>query len=97
MAFSVDPEIFARLHGMRLAGVVARGADNRVGRPAVDEARWSAWVAAAGSAAPYGNAQSHPRVLAWRQRLQAIGVSMRHFPRSTGRCRVAARRLVIRP
>jgi len=25
MEFSVDPEIFARLHGMRLAVVVARG------------------------------------------------------------------------
>src|SRR4029077_204510 len=40
------------------------------------------WAAAATSAAPYGNAQSHPRVLAWRQRFQAIGVSMRHFPTS---------------
>jgi DNA/RNA-binding domain of Phe-tRNA-synthetase-like protein len=82
MEFSVDPEIFARLHGMRLAVVVAHGLDNRAGRPAVDEAWSSAWAAAAGSAAPYGNAQSHPRVLAWRQRLQAIGVSVRHFPRS---------------
>ena len=82
MEFSVDPEIFARLHGMRLAVVVARGVDNRAGRPGVDEAWSSAWAAAAGSAAPYGNAQSHPRVLAWRQRLQAIGVSMRHFPTS---------------
>ena len=82
MQFSVDPEIFARLHGMRLAVVVARGVDNRAGRPGVDEAWSSAWAAAAGSAAPYGNAQSHPRVLAWRQRLQAIGVSMRHFPTS---------------
>jgi hypothetical protein len=33
MEFSVDPEIFARLHGMRLAVVVARGvaATPRVG------------------------------------------------------------------
>ena len=36
MQFSVDPEIFARLHDMRLAVVVARGVDNLAGRPAVD-------------------------------------------------------------
>ena len=82
MEFSVEPDVFARLHGMRLAVVVARGVDNVAGRPAVDDAWASAWAAAASSAAPYGNAQSHPRVLAWRQRFQAIGVSMRHFPTS---------------
>ena len=82
MEFSVDPEVLARLPGMRLAVVVAHDVDNRAGRPAVDEAWSAAWTAAAGAAAPYGNAQSHPRVLAWRQRLQTIGVSMRHFPTS---------------
>jgi DNA/RNA-binding domain of Phe-tRNA-synthetase-like protein len=82
MEFSVEPEVFARLPGMRLAVVVARDLDNHAGRPAVDQAWSAAWAAAAGGAAPYGNAQSHPRVLPWRQRLQAAGVSMRHFPTS---------------
>ena len=64
MDFSVDLEIFARLHGMRPAVVVARGVGNRAVRPAVDEAWSAARAAAASSAAPCGNAQSHPRVLA---------------------------------
>jgi DNA/RNA-binding domain of Phe-tRNA-synthetase-like protein len=82
MDFSVEPDVFARLPGMRLAVVVARDIDNRRERPEVAAAWTEAWAAAASVVAPYGNAQSHPRVLAWRQRFQAIGVSMRHFPTS---------------
>ena len=82
MEFSVEPNVFARFPGMRLAVVVAHDVDNRADRPEVALAWTEAWTAAASAAAPYGNAQSHPRVLAWRQRFQAIGVSMRHFPTS---------------
>ena len=82
MEFSVEPEIFARFPGMRLAVVVAHDVDNRADRPAVAEAWARTWSAAGAAVAPYGNAQSHPRVLAWRQRFQAMGVSMRHFPTS---------------
>jgi DNA/RNA-binding domain of Phe-tRNA-synthetase-like protein len=82
MEFFVESEVFARLPGMRLAVVVARELDNRARRPAVDDAWATTWAAGAGEASRYGNAQSHPRVLAWRQRLQAAGVSMRHFPTS---------------
>ena len=82
MEFSVEPDVFARFPGMRLAVVVAPDVDNRADRPPVARAWAETWAAAASAAAPYGNAQSHPRVLAWRQRFQAIGVSMRHFPTS---------------
>jgi DNA/RNA-binding domain of Phe-tRNA-synthetase-like protein len=82
MDFSVEPDVFTRFPGLRLAVVVARDIDNRLERPEVALAWTEAWAAAASAVAPYGNAQSHPRVAAWRQRLQAIGVSMRHFPTS---------------
>ena len=82
MDFSVEPDVFARFPGMRLAVVVARDIDNRTERPEVSRAWSEAWAAAASTIAPYGNAQSHPRVVAWRQRFQATGVSMRHFPTS---------------
>jgi DNA/RNA-binding domain of Phe-tRNA-synthetase-like protein len=82
MDFLVEPDVFARLPGMRLAVVVAHDVDNHPERPEVTRAWTEAWAAAAAAAAPYGNAQSHPRVVAWRQRFQAIGVSMRHFPTS---------------
>ena len=82
MDFSVEPDVFTRIPGMRLAVVVARDIDNRSERPEVSLAWDAAWAAAASAVAPYGNAQSHPRVVPWRQRFQAIGVSMRHFPTS---------------
>jgi DNA/RNA-binding domain of Phe-tRNA-synthetase-like protein len=80
--FWVEPEVFARIPGMRLAVVVARDVENRPDRPEVAHAWSEAWAAAAGAAQAYGNAQSHPRVQAWRQRFQAIGISMRQFPTS---------------
>jgi DNA/RNA-binding domain of Phe-tRNA-synthetase-like protein len=82
MEFSVAPEVFARVPGMRLAVVVARDLDNGADVPAV-AAEWAeAWAGAAAAAAPHGNAQSHPRIVPWRQRFQAIGVSMRQYPTS---------------
>ena len=80
MEFSVEPELFARFPGVRLAVVVARGVDNTRDVPAVAGAWADAWANAGPAAAPHGNAQSHPRVQAWRQRFQATGVSMRQFP-----------------
>jgi DNA/RNA-binding domain of Phe-tRNA-synthetase-like protein len=82
MQFSVEPDVFVRFPGMRLAVVVAHDVDNRADPPAVAEAWARAWAAAATAVAPYGNAQCHPRVRAWRERLQATGVSMRQFPTS---------------
>jgi DNA/RNA-binding domain of Phe-tRNA-synthetase-like protein len=82
MDFFVEPDVFTRFPGMRLAVVVAHDIDNRPERPEVFAAWADAWAAAVSALAPYGNAQSHPRVVAWRQRFQAIGVSMRHFPTS---------------
>jgi hypothetical protein len=56
MEFFVEPEVFARLPGLRLAVVVARDLDNRAQRPAVDHAWATTWAAAAGEASRYGNA-----------------------------------------
>lgn len=81
MEFAVGPEIWERFPGMRLAVVVARGVDNRAPNPAVDE-RWRrAWRDAADHAV-HGNAQSHPRVAPWRDRLRAAGAHPRDFPSS---------------
>jgi DNA/RNA-binding domain of Phe-tRNA-synthetase-like protein len=82
MEFSVEPDVFARFPGMRLAVVVAHDVDNREDRPGIAEAWTEAWAEAATAAARYENVQSHPRVRAWRERFQAAGVSMRQFPTS---------------
>ena len=63
MRFEVQPDAFARYPRMRLAIAVASGIDNRQPRAEV-VTRWrESWRAAAGTAAAFGNAQSHPRVV----------------------------------
>ncbi|HET8627764.1 MAG TPA: phenylalanine--tRNA ligase beta subunit-related protein [Thermomicrobiales bacterium] len=82
MEFVVEPAIFERFPGLRLAVVVAHGVDNRADRPAA-AARWrDAWDAAGREGAQYGNAQSHPRVRRWRERFRAQGISGKEFPSS---------------
>jgi DNA/RNA-binding domain of Phe-tRNA-synthetase-like protein len=81
-AFRVASEVFAAFPGLRLAVAVTEGIDNERARPTV-EAEWAAaWRAAAAEGAPYGNAQSHPRIRPWRERFAALGVSGKQFPSS---------------
>ena len=80
--FRVEPAIFARFPGLRLAVVVAHGVDNATARPAVAESWHAAWAGAARLAAGHGNAQSHPRVRPWREAFRATGVSSKEFPSS---------------
>jgi DNA/RNA-binding domain of Phe-tRNA-synthetase-like protein len=80
--FMVDPRVFERFPGMRLAVVVALGVDNERERPGVEELWREEWSRAAAGAEAYGNAQSHPRVQAWRERFRAMGVSSKEFPSS---------------
>lgn len=82
MGFSVEPDVFARFPGMRLAVVVARGVNNRADHSSVAREWAETWAGAPAAGAPHGNAQSHPRIVPWRQRFQAAGVSMRQYPTS---------------
>jgi DNA/RNA-binding domain of Phe-tRNA-synthetase-like protein len=82
MRLNVEPAIFARFPGLRIAVVVATGIDNQRAVPAIAE-RWrTEWLAAGATAQAFGNAQSHPRVRPWRTRFQAMGVSGKSFPSS---------------
>jgi hypothetical protein len=62
MELSVEPDVVARLPGVRLAVVVAHEADDRAERPAVPDARARARVAAATAVWPRRSVSSHPRV-----------------------------------
>ena len=82
MQFVVEPAMFERFPGMKLPVVVADGIDNSTELPAVTE-RWrQVWAEAARTAGGYGNAQSHPRVRPWRERLRAVGAHPKEFPSS---------------
>lgn len=82
MEFRVEPAVFARLPGMRIAAVVAQGLDNSAPRPALEEAWRAAWAAAGREGARYPNPQSHPHVRPWREAWRAMGVSSKDFPSS---------------
>jgi DNA/RNA-binding domain of Phe-tRNA-synthetase-like protein len=80
--FVVSPEIFELYPGLRLPVVVAEGVEAAADSSGVKKLWRQAWEEAGQSAAKYGNAQSHPRVAAWRDAMAATGVSGRKFPSS---------------
>ncbi|MFN2431543.1 MAG: B3/4 domain-containing protein [Gemmatimonadota bacterium] len=82
MELLVRPEVFAAFPGLRIAVAVARGVDNLAPRPAVEAGWRAAWATAGAAAAQHGNAQSHPRILPWRERFRALGVPPKQFPSS---------------
>ncbi len=80
MEFIVHPEIWRLFPGLRIAIVRAAGVDNRVERPSVAAAWRAAWAAA--GALAVANAQSHPRVVPWREAIRATGAPPKKFPSS---------------
>lgn len=81
MHFTIQRQIFTFFPGLKIAVAVAQGVDNQADRPGV-AALWDKTWATAKKAAVYGNAQSHPRVKPWRERLNAMGVPAKKFPSS---------------
>ncbi|WP_376797066.1 B3/4 domain-containing protein [Thermogemmatispora sp.] len=81
MQFCVHDEIFNWFPGLTLAVVIAEGIDNSRVPPEVSEEWRKTWRRAGQQAAAYGNAQSHPHVRPWRERLRALGVASK-FPSS---------------
>ena len=82
MRFVVDPEIFEFYPGLRLPVAVAEGVEAAADPTGVEKLWRQAWEEAGQSAPTYGNAQSHPRIAAWRDAMAATGVSGRKFPSS---------------
>jgi DNA/RNA-binding domain of Phe-tRNA-synthetase-like protein len=80
--FVVSPEIFELYPGLRLPVAVAQSVEPTAERARVKQLLGQAWEEAGGLAPTYGNAQSHPRVAAWREAMSATGVSGRRFPSS---------------
>lgn len=79
MEFIVEQEIFERFPGMLLAVAVAYGLDNSRENAPISADWQAAWAAAPDLVAPYPNAQSHPRIVPWRERFKAMGVSVKEF------------------
>jgi DNA/RNA-binding domain of Phe-tRNA-synthetase-like protein len=78
----VSPEIFELFPGLRLAVAMAEDLEGTRDNPKVEELWRTTWAGAARLASSHGNAQSHPRVRAWRDAMGSLGVSGRRFPSS---------------
>ena len=82
MRFVVSPEIFKLYPGLRLPVAVAEDVEAATDTAGVEKLWRQAWDVAGQLLPNYGNAQSHPRVAAWRDAMAATGVSGRKFPSS---------------
>jgi DNA/RNA-binding domain of Phe-tRNA-synthetase-like protein len=82
MRFVVAPEIFELFPGLKLPVAVAENVSPSADVAGVEELWRQSWEDAARSASDYDNAQSHPRVAAWRTAMSEIGISGRKFPSS---------------
>jgi DNA/RNA-binding domain of Phe-tRNA-synthetase-like protein len=80
--FVVSSEIFELFPGLNLPVAVAEGVDATADRTEVEKLWWQAWDEAPRVAPTFGNAQSHPRVAAWRKAMGVVGISGRKFPSS---------------
>ena len=75
-------EVFELFPGLKLSVAVAHGIQGDTGYAEIEKRWQQAWAGASREASSYQNAQSHPRVAAWREAMGAIGVSGRKFPSS---------------
>ena len=82
MRFVVSPKIFELYPGLKLPVVVAQGLEPTANSIRVEKLWREAWEEAGLLASTYANAQSHPRVAAWREAMAATGVSGRKYPSS---------------
>jgi DNA/RNA-binding domain of Phe-tRNA-synthetase-like protein len=80
--FVVSPKIFELYPGLKLPVVVAQGLEPTANSIRVEKLWREAWEEAGLLASTYANAQSHPRVAAWREAMAATGVSGRKYPSS---------------
>jgi DNA/RNA-binding domain of Phe-tRNA-synthetase-like protein len=82
MRFVFSPKIFELYPGLKLPVVVAQGLEPTANSIRVEKLWREAWEEAGLLASTYANAQSHPRVAAWREAMAATGVSGRKYPSS---------------
>lgn len=80
--FTVHPDIFMAFPGLVVVGVVADGIDNQTENAATTRHWRDAWGRAGAAATAHGNAQSHPHVVPWRERMRSAGVSPKQFSSS---------------
>lgn len=82
MRFEIEPRIFDLFPGMHIPAVYATGIQSGDHADEITKEWQEVWRATPDEASTYGNAQSHPRVKPWRERMQAAGFPAKKFPSS---------------
>ncbi|MDL2207456.1 hypothetical protein LJB82_01875 [Desulfovibrio sp. OttesenSCG-928-M16] len=84
MRFTIKSEIFAKFPNMKIVTAIVTAI-----RPATSESQVeidayaaAAWRSAGQEVATYGNAQSHPNIKPWGERMREVGAPRKHFPSS---------------
>jgi DNA/RNA-binding domain of Phe-tRNA-synthetase-like protein len=80
--FVIHSSIFETFPGLVVVGTVAHGIGNRTANVQVNNLWEESWRAGAQHAAAYSNAQSHPRVVPWREQMRAADAHPKKFPSS---------------
>lgn len=81
MNFHIEKELFNYFPGMKIIAVEAMN----INRPDIDKISYmlnDAWKTANAAANEYGNAQSHPFIKPWGDRMKAAGAPRKQFPSS---------------
>jgi DNA/RNA-binding domain of Phe-tRNA-synthetase-like protein len=78
--FRIAPEVFARLPGLQVVAVVARGL--ACAAPDEVDREWAAAWSSVHAGFGHDNPQSHPHVAAWRVAMKGIGAPHKEFPTS---------------
>lgn len=83
MLFTVEEEIFKHFSGLKIVVAIARNiAPSGEAVRSIRDSLEEAWASAGASCKAHGNAQSHPRVVPWVERMKAVGAPRKLYPSS---------------
>ena len=81
MNFHIEKELFKYFPGMKIIAVYAENIGEADTEKIADMLS-KAWQTAGAAAKKYGNAQSHPYIKPWGERMKAVGANRKQFPSS---------------
>lgn len=82
MEFRIEPKVYDYFPGMKIVALLVRELDNSQAVPGVTALLNEAYQAAGEQALAHGNAQSHPNVSVWGERMRTVGAPRKQFPSS---------------
>lgn len=82
MEFRISSEIFQLFPGIQVVVALAMGVGAADHADEIDRLLHGAWALAGEAALAHGNAQSHPNIKPWGERMKAAGAPRKQFPSS---------------